>query len=190
MQNKVNGLQKELSETKELKLQLEHQKVKWEQELGSLRFTFTQEEEKRRNADKLYEKMREQFREKEEPYNKEVEMKQQLELRLATVGAELRTVRNNLDQVVEERNDAKLQLSREQNARVQDGILKNHLCKQKEIELQEAQDRHAEAVRCIETSKDHVQKFEVENAKLKVTVKKQACKIEQPQENLLSTSLI
>ncbi|XP_064447802.1 ankyrin repeat domain-containing protein 26-like isoform X2 [Mirounga angustirostris] len=240
MENKVNGLQKELSETKELKLQLEHQKVKWEQELGSLRFTFTQEEEKRRNADKLYEKMREQFREKEEQYNKEVEMKQQLELRLATVGAELRTVRNNLDQVVEERNDAKLQLSREQNARVQDGILKNHLCKQKEIEvtvrhlqleladslkkqsmseaslevtsrcrinfedetqnlrkklgqirsqLQEAQDRHAEAVRCIETSKDHMQKLEVENAKLKVTVKNQARKIEQLQENLLSTSL-
>nr|XP_035964820.1 ankyrin repeat domain-containing protein 26 isoform X2 [Halichoerus grypus] len=162
------------------------------------RFTFKQEKEKRRNADKLYEKLREQFREKEEQYN-EVEMKQQLELTLATVGAELRTVRNNLDQVVEERNDAKLQLSREQNARVlQDGILKNHLCKQKEIEvannrrnsgLQEAQDRHAEAVRCIETLKDHVQKLEVENAKLKVTVKKQAGKIEQLQENLLSTSL-
>nr|XP_045727731.1 ankyrin repeat domain-containing protein 26-like [Mirounga angustirostris] len=99
MENKVNGLQKELSETKELKLQLEHQKVKWEQELSDLRFTFKQEEGKRRNADKLYEKMREQFREKEEQYNKEVEMKQQLELRLATVGAELRTMRNNLDQV-------------------------------------------------------------------------------------------
>ncbi|XP_044771168.1 ankyrin repeat domain-containing protein 26-like [Neomonachus schauinslandi] len=95
--------------------------------------------------------MREQFREKEEQYNKEVEMKQQLEL-LATVGAELRSVKNNLDQ------------------------------------FQEAQDRHAEAVRCIETSKDHVQKLEVENAKLKVTVKKQARKIEQLQENLLSTS--
>nr|XP_035964822.1 ankyrin repeat domain-containing protein 26 isoform X4 [Halichoerus grypus] len=116
------------------------------------RFTFKQEKEKRRNADKLYEKLREQFREKEEQYN-EVEMKQQLELTLATVGAELRTVRNNLDQ------------------------------------LQEAQDRHAEAVRCIETLKDHVQKLEVENAKLKVTVKKQAGKIEQLQENLLSTSL-
>ncbi|KAF3818503.1 hypothetical protein GH733_011920 [Mirounga leonina] len=57
-----------------------------------------------------------------------------------------------------------------------------------ERELQEAQDRHAEAVRCIETSKDHVQKLEVENAKLKVTVKKQAHKNEQLQENLLSTS--
>ncbi|XP_032255771.1 ankyrin repeat domain-containing protein 26-like, partial [Phoca vitulina] len=57
-------------------------------------------------------------------------------------------------------------------------------------QLQEAQDRHAEPVRCIETSKDHVQKLEVENAKLKVTVKKQAGKIEQLQENLLSTSSV
>jgi len=92
MEDKVNGLQKELSETKELKLQLEHQKMKWEQELSGLRFTFKEEEEKRRNADKLYEKMREQFREKAAQYNKEVEMKQQLELTLA------RTVRNNVDQ--------------------------------------------------------------------------------------------
>ncbi|XP_077931358.1 ankyrin repeat domain-containing protein 26-like isoform X7 [Halichoerus grypus] len=37
MEDKVNGLQKELSETKELKLQLEHQKMKWEQELSGLR---------------------------------------------------------------------------------------------------------------------------------------------------------
>ncbi|XP_035577807.1 ankyrin repeat domain-containing protein 26-like [Zalophus californianus] len=136
MENKVNGLQKELSETKELKSQLEHQKVKWEQELGRLRFTLKREKEKRRNGDILYEKMREQFRVKEEQYNKEVELKQQLELSLGTLDVELRTVGNNLDQVVEERNDAKLQFSREQDARVlQDGILKNHLCKQTEMEV-------------------------------------------------------
>ena len=38
MKSKVRGLQKELSETKEVKSQLEHQKVEWEQELGSLRY--------------------------------------------------------------------------------------------------------------------------------------------------------
>ena len=39
-------------------------------------------------------------------------------------------------QVVEERNDTQRQLSREQNARIlQDGILTNHLAKQKEIEM-------------------------------------------------------
>ena len=38
MKSEVCGLQKELSETKEVKSQLEHQKVEWEQELGSLRY--------------------------------------------------------------------------------------------------------------------------------------------------------
>lgn len=39
-------------------------------------------------------------------------------------------------QVVEERNDTQRQLSRERNARIlQDGILTNHLAKQKEIEM-------------------------------------------------------
>ncbi|XP_060016436.1 ankyrin repeat domain-containing protein 26 [Lagenorhynchus albirostris] len=136
MESKVSGLQKELSETKEMKSQLEHQKVQWEQELCSLRFTLKQEEEKRRNADMLYEKIREQLRRKEEQYSKEVEMKQQLELNLRALDTELRTVRNNLNQVVEERNDTQRQLSQERNARIlQDGILTNHLAKQKEIEM-------------------------------------------------------
>ena len=38
MESKVRGLQKELSETKEVKSQLEHQKVEWKRELGSLRY--------------------------------------------------------------------------------------------------------------------------------------------------------
>ncbi|XP_077931411.1 ankyrin repeat domain-containing protein 26-like isoform X2 [Halichoerus grypus] len=198
MEDKVNGLQKELSETKELKLQLEHQKMKWEQELSGLRFTFKEEEEKRRNADKLYEKMREQFREKAAQYNKEVEMKQQLELTLA------RTVRNNVDQVavrhlqleladalkIQSMSEASLEVISRCRINLEDETqdLRKKLG-QIRSQLQEAQDRHAEAVRCIETLKDHVQKLEVENAKLKVTVKKQAGKIEQLQENLLSTSL-
>uniref|UniRef100_A0A7N5JQX3 CCDC144C-like coiled-coil domain-containing protein n=1 Tax=Ailuropoda melanoleuca TaxID=9646 RepID=A0A7N5JQX3_AILME len=135
MESRVNRLQKELSETKEIKSQLEQQKVEWEQELCSLRFSLKQEKEKRRNTDMLYEKTREQLKRKEEQYNKEVELKQQLEVTLRTRDEELRTVRNNLNQVVEEQNDTKKQLSEEQNARIlQDGILNNHLCKQKELE--------------------------------------------------------
>ena len=39
-------------------------------------------------------------------------------------------------QVTEERNDTQKQLSRERSARIlQDGILANHLAKQKEIEM-------------------------------------------------------
>nr|XP_036854161.1 ankyrin repeat domain-containing protein 26-like [Manis javanica] len=136
MEHKVSGLQKELSETKEMASQLEHQKVEWEQELCSLRFTLKQEKEKRRNADMLYEKTRMHLRRKEEQHSKEVEKKQQLEFALRTRDMELRTVRINLNQVTEERNDIQRQLSQEQNARIlQDRILTNHLCKQKGTEM-------------------------------------------------------
>ncbi|XP_036906942.1 ankyrin repeat domain-containing protein 26 isoform X2 [Sturnira hondurensis] len=135
MENRISELQKELSETKEMKSQLEHEKVEWEQELCNLRFTLKEEKEKRRNVDVLYEKIREQLRKKEEQYIKVVEMNQQLETTLRTLDMDLKIVKNNLNQVIEERNDIQKQLSREQNARtLQDGILTNHLCKQKEIQ--------------------------------------------------------
>ncbi|XP_023596350.1 ankyrin repeat domain-containing protein 26 isoform X13 [Trichechus manatus latirostris] len=160
MENKVSGLQKELSETKEIKSQLEHQKVEWEREICGLRFTLKQEEEKRRNADMLYEKIREQLRRKEEQYSKEVGMKQQLELTLRTLDMELRTVRNNLNQVVEERNDTQRQLSREQNARMlQDGILTSHLSKRKEIEMaQKKMMQNSEVSNSHEKEKDLLHK--------------------------------
>nr|XP_025856632.1 ankyrin repeat domain-containing protein 26-like isoform X3 [Vulpes vulpes] len=155
---KINGLQKELSETKEMKSQLEHQKVEWEQELCSLRFTLKQEKEKRKSADMLYEKIREQLRNKEEQYSKEVEMKQQLELNLRTLDLELKSVKNNLNQVTEERNDIQRQLSQEQNARIlQDGILNNHLCKRKEIEMSHTK-MNSEASPTHEKAKDLLHK--------------------------------
>ncbi|KAM4851995.1 ankyrin repeat domain-containing protein 26-like [Thomomys bottae] len=136
MESRVRGLQKELSEIKEGKSQLEHEKVEWEQDLCKLRFALKQEEEKRKSAEQFYEKIKDQLRKSEEQYNKEVEMKQQLEISVRTLDMELKTVRNNLNQVLEERNDTQRQLSREQNARLlQDGILANHLSKQKEKEM-------------------------------------------------------
>uniref|UniRef100_I3N9N1 Uncharacterized protein n=1 Tax=Ictidomys tridecemlineatus TaxID=43179 RepID=I3N9N1_ICTTR len=135
MENKVHELQKELSSTKEVKSQLEHEKVEWEGEIHNLRFALKEEKEKRRNADNAYEKIKQHLRKKEEQYNKEVEVKQQLEISLRTLEVELKTIKINLNQVLEDRNDLQRQLTQEQNARIlQDGILANHLCKQKEIE--------------------------------------------------------
>uniref|UniRef100_A0A8C9JW44 Ankyrin repeat domain containing 26 n=1 Tax=Panthera tigris altaica TaxID=74533 RepID=A0A8C9JW44_PANTA len=136
MEKTVSALQNELREAKDMKSRLEHQKVEWEHEFCSLRFTLKQEEEKRRNADMLYEKIRERLRRKEDQYNKEVETKQQFELALRTLNMELKATKNHLNQVVEKCSDTQWQLSPPQNAReFQDGILNNHLCKQKEIEM-------------------------------------------------------
>ncbi|CAO2613370.1 Ankyrin repeat domain-containing protein 26 [Lemmus lemmus] len=100
------------------------------------RFALKQEEEKRKNADWVYEKMKVQLREKEEQYNKEVKMKQKLEIRVRELDVELKTARNSLNKAIEERNDIERQLLQEQNARIlQDQILANHLHKQKELKM-------------------------------------------------------
>ncbi|XP_049479860.1 ankyrin repeat domain-containing protein 26-like [Panthera uncia] len=134
MDKVVSALQNELREAKDMISRLEHQKVEWEREFCSLRCTLKQEEEEeRRNADILYENIREKLRRKEDEYKKEVETKQQVELALRMLNTELKATKN---QVVEERSDTQWQLSPEQKARVlQDGSLNNHFCKQKELEM-------------------------------------------------------
>ncbi|XP_063651561.1 ankyrin repeat domain-containing protein 30B [Pan troglodytes] len=92
--NKFCVLQKELSEAKEIKSQLENQKAKWEQELCSVRLTLNQEEEKRRNVDILKEKIR-----PKEQLRKKLEVKQQLEQALRIQDIELKSVTSNLNQV-------------------------------------------------------------------------------------------
>ncbi|XP_029811446.1 ankyrin repeat domain-containing protein 26-like [Suricata suricatta] len=98
MEKNGNALRKELSETKEVKSELELQKVKWERELCTLRFALKQEEEKRRQTEKLYEKIREELQKTQEQCTKEVEMKLQLEATVRTLHREL-PVKNHLEKV-------------------------------------------------------------------------------------------
>ncbi|XP_032447754.1 ankyrin repeat domain-containing protein 26-like [Lynx canadensis] len=246
MDKMVSALQNELQEAKDMISRLEHQKVEWEREFCSLRCTLKQEEEERRNADMLYENIREKLRRKEDEYKKEVETKQQVELALRMLNTELKATKN---QVVEERSDTQWQLSPEQKARVlQDGSLNNLFCKQKELEmahkktnskvvarqlqqeladtlkkksmseaspevtsylrledetrdlkkklgqirsqLPEEQERHGEAVRYAQEMKDHVQKLQVKNATQEATIKHQAAQIQDPENNVIKTSLV
>uniref|UniRef100_G3SAN6 Ankyrin repeat domain 30A n=1 Tax=Gorilla gorilla gorilla TaxID=9595 RepID=G3SAN6_GORGO len=99
MKKKFCVLKKKLSEAKEIKSQLENQKVKWERELCSVRLTLNQEEEKRRNADILNEKIREELGRIQEQHRKELEVKQQLEQALRIQDMELKSEGSNLNQV-------------------------------------------------------------------------------------------
>ncbi|XP_060234611.1 ankyrin repeat domain-containing protein 26-like [Meriones unguiculatus] len=192
MESEGNGLQKKLSEAG-------HERLEQEQELYKLRFALKQEEEKRKNADWVYEKVKEQLKEKEEQYNKEVKMKQKLEIYVRELDMELKTVRNNLNKVLEERHGTERQLLQEQNARIlQDEILAKHLHKQKELEmaqekissqLQEALDQNIKPAQCAKKMQDCMQKLGLENCKLKATARKQAEKIDQLKKNLLSEIL-
>ncbi|NXM53617.1 ANR26 protein, partial [Illadopsis cleaveri] len=122
-------------ETQDLKSILAHQEVEWKSDIQSLKFTLKQEEEKRLRAETLYEKTREKLRRQEEQYCKEIEEKQQLELQSRNLEMELVTLRKLFKQVEDERDETQRQLSQEKSARaLQEGILNNHLWRQKELE--------------------------------------------------------
>ncbi|XP_056368637.1 ankyrin repeat domain-containing protein 26-like [Oenanthe melanoleuca] len=64
-----------------------------------------------------------------------MEEKQQLELQSRSLEMELVTLRNLLKQVEDERGETQRHLSQEKSARaLQEGILNNHLWRQKELE--------------------------------------------------------
>lgn len=69
--------------------------------LYTCRFTLKKEKEKRRNANILCQKIREELKRKEKQYSNEVEEKGQLELTLRAQEMELKIVRSNLNQVDE-----------------------------------------------------------------------------------------
>ncbi|NXM51554.1 ANR26 protein, partial [Gymnorhina tibicen] len=122
-------------ETQDLKSILAHQEVEWKSDIQSLKFSLKQEEEKRLRVETLYEKTREKLRRKEEQYCKEMEEKQQLELQSRNLEMELVTLRKLFKQVEDERDETQRQLSQEKSARaLQEGILNNHLWRQKELE--------------------------------------------------------
>ncbi|XP_064558771.1 ankyrin repeat domain-containing protein 26-like isoform X7 [Zonotrichia leucophrys gambelii] len=124
-----------VEETQDLKSILAHQEVEWKSDIQSLKFTLKQEEEKRLRLETLYEKTKEKLRRKEEQYCKEMEEKQQLELQSRNLEMELVTLRKLFKQVEDERDEAQRQLSQEKSARaLQEGILNNHLWRQKELE--------------------------------------------------------
>ncbi|XP_065516429.1 ankyrin repeat domain-containing protein 36C-like isoform X2 [Lathamus discolor] len=124
-----------VEETQDLKSVLAHQEVEWKSDIQSLKCTLKQEEEKMLRLETLYEKTREELQRKEDRYYKEMEEKQQLELHSKNLEMELITLRKLLRQVEEERDETQKQLAQEQRARaLQEGILNNHLWRQKELE--------------------------------------------------------
>nr|XP_044986232.1 ankyrin repeat domain-containing protein 26-like isoform X3 [Jaculus jaculus] len=139
MENQVSELQRKLTEA-------EHDRIKQEQELCNVRFALKQEEEKRKSADWVCEKIKEQLRERKEQYNKEVEMNQQLNVRMRELDVELKTVRNDFSQALDEQNDTQRQLVQHQKARIlQDEILAKHLDKQKQLEMEQEKIRSKNA---------------------------------------------
>ncbi|XP_056429813.1 ankyrin repeat domain-containing protein 26 isoform X5 [Hyla sarda] len=138
-------VQQIMEANRELKFLLEHHKVEWESDLNNLRLTLKQEEEKRKSAELLYEKSKEQLRKKEDHCCKEMEEKQHLELTLRNLEIEMRSLKNNMKQVEEERNEAQQLHAQELNARVlHEGALNNLKKKNEEEEVKKIKNKQAE----------------------------------------------
>uniref|UniRef100_A0A8C5MJL9 CCDC144C-like coiled-coil domain-containing protein n=1 Tax=Leptobrachium leishanense TaxID=445787 RepID=A0A8C5MJL9_9ANUR len=132
METDHKDLQQLAERNRELTSRLEHQKVEWESDLNHLRFMLKQEEEKRKSAEMLYDKGRDQLRKKEDQCCKEMEEKQQLEMALRNMEREVRSLSNN---VKKERHEAQRLLSQERNARaLQEDFLNNLRRKNEEEE--------------------------------------------------------
>ncbi|XP_066447921.1 ankyrin repeat domain-containing protein 26 isoform X5 [Eleutherodactylus coqui] len=140
-------VQQIMEENRELKFLIEHHKVEWESDLNNLRLTLKQEEEKRKSAEMLYDKSKEQLRKKEDQCCKEMEEKQHLELTLRNLELEMRSLKNNMKQVEEERKEAQRLYAQEHNARVlNEDALNNLRKKNEEEEAKKLKTKHDEQI--------------------------------------------
>ncbi|XP_058549055.1 ankyrin repeat domain-containing protein 26-like isoform X7 [Neofelis nebulosa] len=157
MEKTVSALQNELREAKDVISRLEHQKVEWEHEVCSLRFTLKQEEEKRRNADVLHEKIREKLRRIEDQYKEEVEKKQEFELALRTLNMELKAAKDNLNQLSDSRE--KIQGLLHKNYMLQDEIAMLRLERDTiKNQNQRKETKYCEDIESVKEKNDSLQK--------------------------------
>ncbi|XP_020933334.1 ankyrin repeat domain-containing protein 26-like [Sus scrofa] len=157
MESTISGLQKELSETKEVKSQLEHQMAEWQGELCSLRSSLQKEEEERKETDMLYEDITERLREEEEEHRQDVVLRDQLELTLRILELEVQTVRSKPTQVSDSHEKATNLLH--ENLMIQDEIatLKREIDTIKN-ENQEKEKKYLEDIEIVKQKNDELQK--------------------------------
>ncbi|XP_075065069.1 ankyrin repeat domain-containing protein 26 isoform X2 [Mixophyes fleayi] len=134
LHNERKEMQELMETNRELSSLLEQHKVDWESDLNNLRFTLKQEEDKRKSAEMLYDKSKEQLRKKEDQCCKEMEEKQHIELALRNLELEMRSLRNSLKQVEEERSETQRLYAQEHSARVHQETVLNNLRKRNEEE--------------------------------------------------------
>ncbi|XP_067684911.1 ankyrin repeat domain-containing protein 26-like [Haliotis asinina] len=96
---------------------LEQAKLDNEASIRSLQYNITEEEEKRRNAEALLEKTKDQLKRKEEKYTSSIEDKQKAELEKRNMLMELRAVNNRIRELESEHEELEQQLDHERETR-------------------------------------------------------------------------
>ncbi|XP_023931713.1 ankyrin repeat domain-containing protein 26 isoform X5 [Lingula anatina] len=151
-------LNKRISELSQAKSSLEQIKLELEARLRTNEYGLNEEVEKRKNAEVLFNKIKEQLARKDSQYTKEIEAKQKVELSMRNLQMENRIASSNIKQLEEERDELQRQLKQEKNARAM------------AEQLSEEQSRLQQAMQ-EETSKSTTQKY-IEEQELAEVVSK------------------
>ncbi|XP_059152667.1 ankyrin repeat domain-containing protein 36C-like isoform X2 [Physella acuta] len=112
-----NELNKKLDSISQLKTNLEQEKLDLEVKIRSLEYGLADEEEKRKNAQVLLNKTKEQLSRKETQYTSELEAKQRAELAVRNLQVEYRTAAATIKDLEEEREELQRQVNHMSNAR-------------------------------------------------------------------------
>ncbi|KAK7503606.1 hypothetical protein BaRGS_00005145 [Batillaria attramentaria] len=111
-------MQRKLDSMSETRQALEQNKLDLEAKIRSLEYNFSEEQEKRRNAELLLTKTKEQLARKEQNFTSELEAKQRAELTMRNIQLEMRAAQNTIKELEEEREELERQLQHEHNARM------------------------------------------------------------------------
>ncbi|XP_048404450.2 coiled-coil domain-containing protein 144A isoform X3 [Stegostoma tigrinum] len=135
LENERKELHQALDKAREMKSKLECQKMERDTDFNSVKFSLKQEEEKRKIAEMLYEKSREQLQKKELQYCEELKAKQELELIIRNLEMERKSLITNIEQLHEDHNELQQQFNREQS--VHREVLNSHLQRNHEIKKED-----------------------------------------------------
>ncbi|XP_025107732.1 ankyrin repeat domain-containing protein 26-like isoform X2 [Pomacea canaliculata] len=108
---------KKIESLSESKHSLAENNLELEAKLRSLEYSLSEETEKRKNADLLLGKTKEQLARKEQQFTSEVEARQQAELTMRNIQLEMRAAQNTIKELEEEREELERHLEHEHNAR-------------------------------------------------------------------------
>ncbi|XP_032894194.1 ankyrin repeat domain-containing protein 26-like isoform X2 [Amblyraja radiata] len=135
LENERKELHQTLKGTREIKSKLECQIVEKDIDLNRLKFSTKQEQKKRKTAEMLCTKSRDQLEKKEFQYCEEMKAKHELELTIRNLEMERETLITNLQQLSEQQKELQSQFNKEQ---VQEEILNNSLQRRQEIEVEDS----------------------------------------------------
>ncbi|XP_078273549.1 ankyrin repeat domain-containing protein 26 isoform X2 [Rhinoraja longicauda] len=136
LENERKELHQTLKGTREMKSKLECQIVEKDIDLNRLKFSTKQEQKKRKTAEMLCMKSRNQLEKKESQFYEEMKAKHELELTIRTLEIERETLITNLQQLNEQQKELQRQFNKEQV--LQEEILNNSLQGKQEIEVEDS----------------------------------------------------